>query len=707
MCDASGCVRDEKDEDDDSSSTSPELHYNIHFYFPRDVMVDLSNEVQDAFLDTIIQISGVDSENVKNLYLERKDSTSHDQVVIASFTIHFKSVAHKHAAKAELDHSLTHSTSTDADISPDTSDTNNAETSLFLQTMSYSLLNGQGAQIEWDMRLTKTPTAVMVPARNCSALNGQELYDTLQISNVALGEYCLLSMLGWTHFLRPIANCVVNGSSLNDTIISLSSVMIQDPTLSDQSDGVQLELMLSVSMGIFGLVILVSMISVWYRRKYQNEKRSGDALRVKHYQMRKQLKASALDIKLLVRAWEINMSELKLVSQIGRGTYGEVWKGRWREKLDVAVKFIRAPNTNNVSLPPSSSDNMINARGQHTPPMSDVFERSEVKFLMRTRSPYIVLFLGCGSRGKRDHFVMTEYCNGGSFDSVLWTDNVSPTSSEKSRAWNLTERLHVLLDACEGLRFLHMIHRSIHRDIKSPNVLLTKRPDDHYRKTRWMGKLADFGLSEIVLRGKRRHLRKNQQNDGNVSNQGDMWKKRFQHGMVGTLEWMAPELLIGTKRYGPEIDVYSTGIMVWETMCCERPWRELSHDVEEVTSQVTSGRRPKIADAHLFPVDLVSLMNECWSHNPDDRPSIENVTKRLYDIIEEPTKRCRDPKNRLTITLDKIDDSDIDTKCCEAAASMDEGERTFEENALSSSSPLDQFHSIEMSSLSTDALTPE
>ena len=120
----------------------------------------------------------------------------------------------------------------------------------------------------------------------------------------------------------------------------------------------------------------------------------------------------------------------------------------------------------------------------------------------------------------------------------------------------LFERLHVVLDAALGLEFLHKLHRSIHRDIKSPNVLLVKRPSSDYRKTQWMGKLGDFGLARMVLRGKERV-------QSSLEDKPMSWRKRFLHGRVGTLEWMAPEILQGRQKYGPPIDVYSFALLMW------------------------------------------------------------------------------------------------------------------------------------------------
>ena len=144
---------------------------------------------------------------------------------------------------------------------------------------------------------------------------------------------------------------------------------------------------------------------------------------------------------------------------------------------------------------------------------------------------------------------MTELCSGGSFDKHIWRrqDDLEMT---------LFERLHVVLDAALGLEFLHTLHRSIHRDIKSPNVLLVERPSSDYRKAQWMGKLGDFGLSRMVLRGKERV-------QSSLEDRPMAWRRRFIHGRVGTLEWMAPEILDGNQKYGPPIDVYSFAILMW------------------------------------------------------------------------------------------------------------------------------------------------
>ena len=39
--------------------------------------------------------------------------------------------------------------------------------------------------------------------------------------------------------------------------------------------------------------------------------------------------------------WEIDQSDLKLMDRLGKGMFGEVWKGFWNNRVEVAVKQMR------------------------------------------------------------------------------------------------------------------------------------------------------------------------------------------------------------------------------------------------------------------------------------------------------------------------------------------------------------------------------
>lgn len=77
---------------------------------------------------------------------------------------------------------------------------------------------------------------------------------------------------------------------------------------------------------------------------------------------------------------------------------------------------------------------------------------------------------------------------------------------------------------------------------------------------------------------------------------------------------MAPEIIQG-KTYTEKADVYSFGIIVWELIAREDPYKGMptfavAHKV------VHEGIRPEIPEA--APAGLAKLMQKCWATDPND-----------------------------------------------------------------------------------------
>ena len=90
----------------------------------------------------------------------------------------------------------------------------------------------------------------------------------------------------------------------------------------------------------------------------------------------------------------------------------------------------------------------------------------------------------------------------------------------------------------KGLHFLHERH-VIHRDIKSDNVLFNIAGDVQ---------LADFGFAVQLTEQQTARTTK-----------------------VGTLHWMAPELIKGDRKYSTSIDIWSFGIFAFELANVDPP----------------------------------------------------------------------------------------------------------------------------------------
>ncbi len=93
---------------------------------------------------------------------------------------------------------------------------------------------------------------------------------------------------------------------------------------------------------------------------------------------------------------------------------------------------------------------------------------------------------------------------------------------------------------------------------------------------------------------------------------------------VGTLLWMAPELLAG-KTYGQSADVYSYAIVLWEIASHSYPWEELagSYLEETILPKVEAGVRPNVEDD--WNARYVNVMTRCWALNPAERPTFNEI----------------------------------------------------------------------------------
>lgn len=158
--------------------------------------------------------------------------------------------------------------------------------------------------------------------------------------------------------------------------------------------------------------------------------------------------------------WEIPFKELAFGPRIGRGGYGEVYRGMWGG-TEVAIKMLFTDNM---------SAKLI----------TDL--RNEVELLCKLRHPNIVLFMGACTEPETP-CIVTEYLGRGSLANILGDESVDID-------WGL--RLQIGIDCARGMAYLHSRHPVIiHRDLKTDNLLV----DDN-----WSVKVADFGLATVKSR---------------------------------------------------------------------------------------------------------------------------------------------------------------------------------------------------------------
>ena len=81
----------------------------------------------------------------------------------------------------------------------------------------------------------------------------------------------------------------------------------------------------------------------------------------------------------------------------------------------------------------------------------------------------------------------------------------------------------------------------------------------------------------------------------------------------------------------PSCDIFSFGIVMWESWSQQKPWRSFSES-SAVFNAVQKGIRPMIPSSLSAPEGYEDLMRLCWSQNPTDRPLVDVVMNSLQIV---------------------------------------------------------------------------
>uniref|UniRef100_H3HDP2 non-specific serine/threonine protein kinase n=1 Tax=Phytophthora ramorum TaxID=164328 RepID=H3HDP2_PHYRM len=215
---------------------------------------------------------------------------------------------------------------------------------------------------------------------------------------------------------------------------------------------------------------------------------------------------------------------------------------------------------------------------------ADILEEfeAEVQIMSILRHPNICLLMGACLEPPTRCLVI-EYLPRGSLWNVLRQDVVIDMGKQYGFA----------RDTALGMNYLHSFQPPIlHRDLKSPNLLI----DSAYSL-----KISDFGLARV-----RAHF-------------------QTMTGNCGTTQWMAPEVL-AAEKYTEKADVFSYGVVVWETVTRQCPYEGLTQ-IQAALGVLNNNLRPTVPEN--CPPLFKKLMTLCWVSSPEKRPSFEAVLEIL------------------------------------------------------------------------------
>jgi serine/threonine protein kinase len=260
--------------------------------------------------------------------------------------------------------------------------------------------------------------------------------------------------------------------------------------------------------------------------------------------------------------------EIKQGLVLGKGAYGSVYEGRLRGHK-VAVKVI-APKW-------ASREEMETILGEF---------KNECAVMRKLAHPNVVMLMGvCLDTAMKDPelIMVTQLMERGSIHSLLHSD--------PSKRVEFKRRMRFARDTALAMNAMHLSHPPIlHLDLKPHNILVDRN---------WTAKVADFGLSRVLLADKNR-------------------------GQAGSPVYMAPEIL-AQKPYEAKADVFSFGIVLCELVTNQVPYQqEKLATLEEVYQHVVIDRkRPTLPPK--CPPQLVSLIQQCLEQDPSKRPTFQQI----------------------------------------------------------------------------------
>src|SRR5271166_5401320 len=190
-----------------------------------------------------------------------------------------------------------------------------------------------------------------------------------------------------------------------------------------------------------------------------------------------------------------------------------------------------------------------------------------------------------------------------SMDYVEGTDAAQLVRDRYPAGMHIDEVLAIVTAVAGALDYAHQ-RGLLHRDVKPPNILLTRPDDDGERRFL----LADFGIARQL---------------------GDISGLTATNLTVGTVAYAAPEQLMGAEIDG-RADQYALAATAFHLLTGAPPYQH-SNPVAVISQHLTAPP-PKLSDRRPALASLDKAMSTALSKNPDERfPQCRRFAKALSE----------------------------------------------------------------------------
>ncbi|PFX18385.1 GTP-binding protein YPT1 [Stylophora pistillata] len=281
---------------------------------------------------------------------------------------------------------------------------------------------------------------------------------------------------------------------------------------------------------------------------------------------------------------ESHVRDLVLEREIGKGSYGKVYKALWNGREVAAKRF-------HAALANSGYSEIIDQ-------IREEFQR-EWEILKSLNHPNVVKFYGVEFPKGRLPIIITEllHCD---LERFIRESKSSP----KVPTMNL---LCIALDVIQGLQYMHGLGNPIvHRDLATKNILLTHAGT---------AKIADLGVAKEFVQG----------------------YEMYATPVRGTLVYAAPETypvmvnfeVVDNAKYGPKVDIFSFGVMLLAMAVGHEPKVSSLSPITKDGKKISEHERRKTDIDEMGDHLVQSLVLRCLENDSECRPSAKDIKAEL------------------------------------------------------------------------------
>ncbi|UZO15572.1 uncharacterized protein OCT59_006990 [Rhizophagus irregularis] len=271
-------------------------------------------------------------------------------------------------------------------------------------------------------------------------------------------------------------------------------------------------------------------------------------------------------------------NEFDQIKEIGGGLVGKVYKANWKQNGKCLV--LKSFNLDNV-------EEII----------SEIKLYHEVNF----NDVMIKLYGISKTDSDKEYLLVKEYAEGGTLRNYL---------EAKFFSLNWGDKYGLALQLSNAINCLHE-NGIVHKDLHSNNILI------HQNSI----KLADFSLSKRI------------KDAGQISFETVPYLDPEVFGIIGeNSRYLNSSEENKQIKKQKKSDIYSIGVLFWELSSGKKPFADIKYDLS-LAERIAKGLREKIVEG--TPEGYSVLYSKCWDHDPDKRPTIQEIVDTLTPMVSQ------------------------------------------------------------------------